>query len=217
MRYRIVIQARARRTPGTKDKPFDDVVAVIETQTLLTATDASAEVVDGLTWLQFAYNESLVWIAQFSASGTPILLLEDRRYSEQYNMAFAFVLRFEGGLSDVAGDAGGLTKYGISQRAYPALDIRSLTVAQAQELYYYDYWLTAGCESLSPATAIQHFDMAVNSGIYRANQILKDSQGDPERYAQLREETYRSFKQYEMFGAGWSRRAMECLALAKTL
>lgn len=37
-------------------------------------------------------------------------------------------------------DRGGLTKYGISQRAYPDLDIASLTEEEAIEIYKRDYW-----------------------------------------------------------------------------
>jgi lysozyme family protein len=32
-------------------------------------------------------------------------------------------------------DLGGATKYGISQRAYPSLDIKALTFPQALEIY----------------------------------------------------------------------------------
>lgn len=45
----------------------------------------------------------------------------------------------EGGLSDHPSDRGGLTKFGISQRAYPDLNIPALTRAQAQALYIKDY------------------------------------------------------------------------------
>ena len=37
-------------------------------------------------------------------------------------------------------DRGGLTKYGISQRAYPDVDIASLTEEEAIEIYKRDYW-----------------------------------------------------------------------------
>ena len=39
----------------------------------------------------------------------------------------AHVLAAEGGLVNDPKDAGGVTKFGISQRAYPALNIRELT------------------------------------------------------------------------------------------
>ena len=40
-----------------------------------------------------------------------------------FNKAIEKVLKFEGVLSNDKYDAGGLTKYGISKRMYPTLDI----------------------------------------------------------------------------------------------
>ena len=57
---------------------------------------------------------------------------------QQQAIANAIIER-EGGLSDHPADPGGLTKWGISQRVYPHLDIASLTRAQAQALYVKDY------------------------------------------------------------------------------
>lgn len=72
--------------------------------------------------------------------------------SEEYNYNFtrsiAFVLSVEGGLVNNPADPGGLTKYGISQRSYPDLDIRNLSIEDAKEIYFRDYWTPAGCYSL---------------------------------------------------------------------
>src|SRR5215475_4829486 len=38
-------------------------------------------------------------------------------------------------------DPGGETKYGISKRAYPGVDIYNLTEAGALEIYERDYWI----------------------------------------------------------------------------
>jgi len=51
----------------------------------------------------------------------------------------------EGGFVDNPADPGGRTKYGISQRAYPGLDIAGLTVDDARAIYWRDYWRPAGC------------------------------------------------------------------------
>ena len=48
------------------------------------------------------------------------------------------ILAEEGGQSNHPADPGGLTKFGISQRAYPTRDIAHLTLAEA--LYRRDYW-----------------------------------------------------------------------------
>ena len=75
-----------------------------------------------------------------------------------------FVLSAEGGLVDDGSDPGGLTKFGISQRAYPNLDIRELTIEGAKALYRKDYWNRFSCDKLPPGIALLVFDAAVNQG-----------------------------------------------------
>lgn len=36
-------------------------------------------------------------------------------------------------------DPGGKTKYGISQKAYPALNIKALTLNEVKKIYFRDY------------------------------------------------------------------------------
>lgn len=79
--------------------------------------------------------------------------------------AITFIIdKLEGGdkVTDDPDDPGGLTKYGISQRAYPNLDIRNLTRPDAEELYYRDYWLKYHCDELPDAIAFVLFDGVVN-------------------------------------------------------
>ena len=45
------------------------------------------------------------------------------------------VIKREGGLVNDSSDKGGLTKYGISQRAFPKEDISSINEAKAKKLY----------------------------------------------------------------------------------
>lgn len=63
-------------------------------------------------------------------------------------------------------DKGGLTKYGISQKAYPNLDIRNLSEAQAIAIYKRDYWdKIRGDEIKSYKVAYTLFNQAVNRGV----------------------------------------------------
>jgi len=59
--------------------------------------------------------------------------------SDNFERCIAFVLRHEGGYVNDPRDPGGETKYGISKRAYPGLDIKNLTEEQAKEIYRQDY------------------------------------------------------------------------------
>ena len=55
--------------------------------------------------------------------------------ADLFEVAVDFILSVEGGLVDDPTDPGGLTKFGISQRAYPKLNIRDLTADTAKALY----------------------------------------------------------------------------------
>lgn len=90
-----------------------------------------------------------------------------------FEHAFDMVIGHEGGLTDNPADPGGLTKYGISQRAYPGEDIRNLTLARAQELYRRDYWDPIKGDQLPNELALCLFDMAVNSGVAQAVRTLQ--------------------------------------------
>jgi lysozyme family protein len=81
--------------------------------------------------------------------------------------------KFEGGYSNDPADPGGETKFGISKRAYPALDIKNLTRAQVKPLYLRDYWGPAGCSAVPPELKYPLFDFAVNSGPARAAKTLQ--------------------------------------------
>jgi lysozyme family protein len=65
-------------------------------------------------------------------------------------------------------DPGGETKYGISKRSYPSVDIKNLTELQARQIYFRDFWTPLHGEELYDGVAWQLFDFAVNSGIQTA-------------------------------------------------
>ena len=68
----------------------------------------------------------------------------------------------EGGVADVDGDYGGLTKYGITEKRYPTEDIRALTPERAQYLYKRDFWDKYKIESYPEEYRYLIFDMYVN-------------------------------------------------------
>jgi lysozyme family protein len=84
-----------------------------------------------------------------------------------FSIAIAIVLQNEGVTGKVTIDTGGLTKYGICQRSYPTLNIRSLSLDDAEKIYkrdYYDVLHLDEVESLE--LVIKLLDMAVNKGVY---------------------------------------------------
>lgn len=153
-----------------------------------------------------------------------------------FDLALEFVLAQEGGLSDDPHDHGGLTKYGISQRAYPDLDIRSLTREDAAALYRRDYWDRCRCDELPPTLRLVVFDAAVNQGVPSAIRLLQRALGvaadgvigpitlaaahDANHDALLTELVARRINDYGLqpqfvrYGLGWSRRVAQAHALA---
>jgi lysozyme family protein len=85
-----------------------------------------------------------------------------------FNEAIKFVFRWEGGETT---DTGGYTKYGISQKAYPNLNISALTLDQARAIYRRDYWdKIQGDKIQDQGNALALLDYAVNAGTGRAVQ-----------------------------------------------
>ena len=101
-------------------------------------------------------------------------------------MSFAKALErtlgFEGGLSDVAGDRGGRTHYGITFKTYdayrdrkglPRRPVDCIDDAEVEEIYLTDYWQPCRCDDLPERLALAVFDMAVNSGPMNARITLQ--------------------------------------------
>ena len=79
------------------------------------------------------------------------------------------VFKHEGGYADNPNDPGKETKYGISKRSYPELNIRNLTRSQAKEIYREDFWHPLKLYMLDNANiCLEIFDFAVNAGPSRA-------------------------------------------------
>lgn len=91
----------------------------------------------------------------------------------KFEEAIGVILYHEGGYVNDPVDPGGETKYGISKRQYPNLDIKGLTSDEAKEIYYTDYWKKGKVEELPPMLRLPYFDMVVNMGKRRAVKILQ--------------------------------------------
>lgn len=133
--------------------------------------------------------------------------------SENFERAVAFVLRHEGGFTNDNRDPGGETKFGISKRAYPHLDIKGLTEAEAKEIYRRDYWDRAGCGSLDWPLCLVHFDSCVNLGVGRAT-AFKAKAFNWTDYLFLRIEHYSNLRKPE-FLRGWINRVLDLWREAK--
>lgn len=94
-----------------------------------------------------------------------------------FDLAFDRLMGHEGGYTPGDGDPGGETKWGISKRSYPHLDIAELSREDAREIYLRDFWQRGRMDDLDPALSFQVFDFAVNSGIETAIRKLQAAAG----------------------------------------
>lgn len=92
---------------------------------------------------------------------------------DMFPVAIKFTRGHEGGTNYHVHDRGRLTKFGISQKQYPYLDIENLTWEQAKDIYYNNYWKTCRCDELPGPVAVVMFDTAVNCGVHSASVWLQ--------------------------------------------
>src|SRR6185312_14549209 len=97
-----------------------------------------------------------------------------------FDRAFPIVVNVEGGDKVSTDEGGGLTKYGISQHAFPKLDIRALTLDDAKDIYLRDYWQAAGCGGMTWPLCLYVFDAAVNQGVEAAVKLLEKTLARPQ-------------------------------------
>lgn len=91
-------------------------------------------------------------------------------------------LRYEGGYSNDPYDPGGATMKGIIQRVYDGYrvskglrsqDVRRITDAEVNEIYYRNYWLAIRADELPAGVDLAMFDFCVNSGPGQAARSLQ--------------------------------------------
>jgi len=93
----------------------------------------------------------------------------------EFKDAVKIVLKHEGGYVNDPVDPGGETNMGISKKAYPFLDIKNLTIKQASDIYFKDYWLKGKVSKVPEELRMIYFDMVVNMGRSRAVKILQEA------------------------------------------
>lgn len=150
-----------------------------------------------------------------------------------FERAFDRLMRHEGGYVSDPADPGGETKWGISKRSYPDLDIANLTREAAREIYRRDFWERIRADDLPDGVAFQAFDFAVNSGIETAVRYLQRALGvaDDGHYGEATREAARAMSESDLIlrlvaerldfmtrlrnwpahGRGWARRIAQNL------
>jgi lysozyme family protein len=94
-----------------------------------------------------------------------------------YQQCFDKIILAEGGYVDDKNDPGGETKYGISKRQYPNLDIKNLQIEQVKKIYKEDYWDKVHGDEIRYPLNLFLFDCAVNQGVQVAIKLLQRTMG----------------------------------------
>lgn len=150
-----------------------------------------------------------------------------------YQILINRVLGHEAGYVNDPNDPGGETKWGISKRSYPHLNIRDLIRDQAIDIYFIDFWDKMKLDGYKDGIAFQLLDSAVNSGIdqtirfmQRAIDVADDGKVGPITLSALatisetdlimlflaeRLEFMTKLKNWPHHGKGWARRIAQNL------
>jgi lysozyme family protein len=145
--------------------------------------------------------------------------------------AVKIVLDHEGVDSNHPDDKGGLTRFGISEKSYPNLDVSNLSKDDAIFLYERDFWNKLMVQHLPPPLRLMVFDCAVNQGAARSAMFLQRALGITadgivgditisavrnkdvfkivDSMARQRMTSYTRHPKWSVFGAGWSMRLMD--------
>ncbi|WP_349368527.1 glycosyl hydrolase 108 family protein [Salinarimonas sp.] len=167
----------------------------------------------------------------------------------RFERSVTLVLELEGGYVDNPADPGGATNMGITLdtlRAWrhdPSLtaqDVKTLTEAEAKQIYRANYWDVMRCDDLPAGVDLSVFDFGVNAGPSRSVKLLQQLVGATqdgimgpntlaavatkqpvpliESFADGRLDYYKSLSTYSTFGRGWTNRTerveQEALSMA---
>lgn len=130
---------------------------------------------------------------------------------------------WEGGWSNHAADPGGKTMYGVTEakwhewqrkKGQKLTPVRTITRAQAEELYFDQFWLSSGANKLASGVDLAVYDASVNSGVSRGRKWLLASIGgtDMQTVKKIRAARLgfmQSLQIWKTFGKGWARRVAD--------
>jgi lysozyme family protein len=134
-----------------------------------------------------------------------------------FDTAFERLIGHEGDYVNHPKDPGGETKFGISKRQYPNVNIAALTLEDAKAIYRRDYWNVVGGDDLPYPIAFEVFDAGVNHGVSRSLDFMQEALAgesaqtiNPDlfirRFNGVRLEFFTNLRTWPAFGKGWARR-----------
>lgn len=162
-------------------------------------------------------------------------MTDSKTYPPFYETVFERIVGHEGSYVLDSRDPGRETKFGISKRSYPNLNIKDLTLSQAKAIWFHDFWMPVR-DLPHRSVQFQLCDAAYHHGFHNAIQFLQRAVGvaddgiwgvrSKEAYEKLTENDillrfigYRlqfmtKLSTFTAFGRGWSSRIAENLFYA---
>lgn len=135
------------------------------------------------------------------------------------------IIKSEGGdvLVRDEDDHGGLTKYGVSQRSYPKLNIEALTEQDAINTYIRDFWDAIDCDNIPVHMQYMAMDCAVLQGEYFSKKEIRDicaitiltPFGQLMKFEVEREARFRKNPKFWKYGNGWLNRLNFVLSVCR--
>ncbi len=139
---------------------------------------------------------------------------------ERFKLAMQYLFKAEGAYSNHKCDKGGATNYGITQKTYDYYrkkkelclqPVINITKQEAENIYYEDFWLLSGANKENDfAMALVLFDSCVNHGLSIGKKLYKQSNGDVNKFLELRRTKYKAIVQnnpsQKVFLKGWLNR-----------
>lgn len=104
----------------------------------------------------------------------------------QFVAKWEWMNRDDGAYTNDPKDPGGETKFGISKRANPTLDIKNLSLPSAYTVYFDQYWTKFGCDLLPFPFSVAVFDSYVQHRPVVVAKLVKDASGDLQKFLELR-------------------------------
>lgn len=113
--------------------------------------------------------------------------------------------------------------YGVTEVVYhawrrehgkPTRPVRQITRAEAEQVYFEQYWVPCGGPTLAAGVDLATYDASVNSGVSRGRKWLLASIGGPDhetvkRICAKRLGFMQSLNIWKTFGRGWARRVAD--------
>ena len=159
------------------------------------------------------------------AGGSPSFGYGELSTNEQYNIVYKFIESWEGNADKCVFDPV-KTKNGVTNSTYnlwrrseglgPADVCRDMTQQEKMTIYYKNYYVASGANTLPLAISLHHMDIAMLSGPSKAKEIYAKCGDDFACYTQQKATWFRSLKNCPLYCNAWLRRNDDVAKYLKT-